>query len=1307
MSTLVLQAVDKVVGGVAGSAASLLGSAVSGLFGGSSGADRIRFTTGPRLTEMQGLASQEGAPIPRLYGRARLGGQVIWATRFEEVVTTTFGVERSSGRSGGKSMRRSATQTTVSTTYSYFANLAIGLCEGPIAYVRRVWADGREVDLTTFTMRLHQGSETQEPDPLILAKEGAGNAPAYRGLAYVVLERLPLAPYGNRVPQFSFEVVRPVGPLGPAIRSVCLIPGATEFGYDPGPVARILGLGKSVPENVHQFARTSDVLASLDALQALCPNLTHVSVVASWFGTDLRAGQCRIEPRVDLRAKATSGAQWSVAGLGRFTAAEVSRAGGAAAYGGTPSDDGLVRLIHELKARGLAVTLYPFVMMDIPAGNGLSDPWSGGEDQPAYPWRGRITCDPAPTRPDTVDGTGAAASQVAAFFGGAAAEDFSVFAGTVLYAGPAEWRFRRLALHYATLAVAAGGVDAFVVGSELIGLTRIRSAPGIYPAVEALQALAADLRGKLGPATKLVYAADWTEYGAHVLAGGEEVRFPLDPLFADPAIDAVGIDYYPPIADWRDGTSHLDAALSVSGTDLAYLRGRLGAGEAFDWSYADGAARESQARTPIADGAYGKPWMFRPKDLVGWWSNFHVERVGGVETGATAWQPWSKPIWLTEIGVPAVDKGANAPNIFPDPKSSEGGVPPFSSGARDDLIQARALEAILSRFDPALPGHEPEMNPAATAYAGRMVDASRVSVWCWDARPYPSFPDFGDVWADGPAWNTGHWLNGRLEGAPLGSLLDAVLADEGLAGTGEEGLDGFVDGYVVDRPMSAREILEPLTTLYGIGATAGPEGIVWRGPGGGPATPVATGDLAEEGGRTPVLSLTRAQETDLPAAIEIGFTDGDTEYGRAVAGSRRLVGTSRREVAIEAALVIPRGEAQRLADARLQAIWAGRETASFALSPRMLALEPGDVVALGEEARRLYRIERIAEGRARRVEARALEPAAAGHGRADPAAERRRPPPLAVGPPLAVLLDLPATGATPETLQHIAVAADPWPGRMAIYRAPPDGPAAFHRFVDVPAVIGRTLSAFGPGPVWRWDRRNMLEVELSAAGLSAIDEEAALAGGNLLAVLGPDGAAEIVSARDAELVGERRFRLATFLRGLGGTEHLAARSLAEDMTVVRLDGAPAPLAGARDEIGQSWVYRVGPAARDPADPAYVALAGTTSAYALAPLSPVQVRARRVAAGIALSWIRRTRIDGDGWGMADVPLGEETEAYEVEILAGGGLVRRVAAGEPALLYEAARETEDFGAPQSSLALRICQVSRIAGRGRAADLVVPVL
>ena len=83
-----------------------------------------------------------------------------------------------------------------------------------------------------MTIRVHRGTQDQAPDPLIAAKQGSGNAPAYRGLAYVVIDRLPIADYGNRLPQFQFEVLRPVGSLHKDVRAVTLIPGSTEYGLD-------------------------------------------------------------------------------------------------------------------------------------------------------------------------------------------------------------------------------------------------------------------------------------------------------------------------------------------------------------------------------------------------------------------------------------------------------------------------------------------------------------------------------------------------------------------------------------------------------------------------------------------------------------------------------------------------------------------------------------------------------------------------------------------------------------------------------------------------------------------------------------------------------------------------------------------------------------------------------------------------------------------------------------------------------------------------------------------------------------------
>src|SRR5690606_36842999 len=152
---------------------------------------------------------------------------------------------------------------------------------------------------------------------------------------------------------------------------------------------------------------------------------------------------CTIGPRVEAAGREVQGTEWSVAGLGRGDVPVVSSHDGGAAYGGTPSDAAVLAAIADLKARGLKVTLYPMVMMDIAQGNSLPDPY-GGTGQAAYPWRGRITCHPAPGQAGSPDQSAAAATQVTSFVAG----------------------YRQMVLHYAGLTVAAGGVDTLIIGSE-------------------------------------------------------------------------------------------------------------------------------------------------------------------------------------------------------------------------------------------------------------------------------------------------------------------------------------------------------------------------------------------------------------------------------------------------------------------------------------------------------------------------------------------------------------------------------------------------------------------------------------------------------------------------------------------------------------------------------------------------------------------------------------------------------------------------------------------------------------------------
>ncbi|MCJ2135355.1 glycoside hydrolase/phage tail family protein [Methylobacterium sp. J-026] len=1295
MATLILSsagaAVGTALGGPIGAVVgrtlgAVAGSALGGALFGSG--RHTRFVEGPRLADVAGLTSTEGDPIPRVYGRARIGGTLIWATRPLEVANTT--VARAGAPAKGLGGQR-----TVTTRYAYFANLAVGLCEGEIAYVRRIWADGKEIDQAGLTLRVHTGGPDQAPDPLIVAKEGAADAPAYRGLAYVVFEGLPLADFGNRVPQFAFEVIRPVNVLWRRIRAVELIPGASEFGLDPARVTVDLGFGRTEAANRHQLQRATDVLASLDALQALCPNLRRVAVVATWFGTDLRAGACRVVPKVEATQKRAVLEDWRVAGIPRASAEAVSLLpDGNPAYGGTPSDAGLTRLVAELVRRGLEVLLYPFVMMDVPAGNALPDPRVPGATQPPYPWRGRITCDPAPDLPGSPDGTAAADAQVAAFFAGG---------------------YNAEVLHYADLASrwAASGVRiaGFVIGSEYVGLTRVRGASG-YPAVQAFRALAAAVRERLGAGVALVYGADWTEYGAHIRDGGATIRFPLDDLFADPAIAAVGIDWYAPVSDWRDAPEHADLAVAGDIADRAYLKARGASGEGFDWYYADAEGRAAQDRRPITDGAAGKPWVYRAKDLVAWWSNPHVERDGGVETRTTAWVPGAKPIWLTEVGVPAVDKGTNGPNVFPDPKSVENAVPPESRGLRDELIQLRGLEAVIARFDPAVPGFREADNPVSPVYGGRMVDPAGIFVWAWDARPFPAFPTVRGVWADTGNWRIGHWITGRIEGCDLDLLVRAILADFGFDAAVSVEAAAYLDGYVVDRPLSARGALETLAQVYGLDVSAVAGTLRLRGPRRDRPVVLAEADLVRLAAEQPVLRQVRAEESALPRTMELGITESESaEYRRAAAAAVRPVGERRRETRIETAIVTRRETGDGLAEALLDRIIAARDSAVFTLSPRRVELEPGDLLAVpaavpgGTVLRRIDRIDDAPTGR--RIEASGVPPRAGpGRGLSRSPALTAVAPPAFPGAPLALALDLPVDRGSPTILQYLAVAAEPWPGAAAIWRAEGTGPLALQGVVDYPACLGRTLTALPAGPLWRIDRHRSLDVGLRRGGtLASIGEAAMLAGGNLFALIGPDGAVELLGAANAVLIGADTYRLSGLLRGLAGSEAAAGRASPAGTLIVRLDdGAVVPLVDRLDAVGRGFRYRIGPADRDPGDPAFTELAATAGLGALAPLRPVHLRARREAQGVRLSWIRRVRRDGDAWEPAEVPL-DEPERYAVTVFSiAGAPLRTLRAEAQTLLY--ADEAADFGGPQAVLDVAVAQIGAVAGPGPACRARIPV-
>lgn len=542
------------------------------------------------------------------------------------------------------------------------------------------------------------------------------------------------------------------------VQSVTLIPGSTEHGYGTTPVFKVtsyttpVARTRTLPLNQVAGEERTDFEVSLEELLVTFPDLRHVNLAVTWYGDDLRCGECTIRPKI-AEAPASNETftpyEWRVGNVTRASAQVVSQHNGSPAYAGTPSDRSVYEAIVLLRSKGIRVTLYPQIAMDIPASNSLPNPY-GGTGQPAYPWRGRITCHPAIGQPGTVDQTSAATGQMNAFFNipSVTAGAFSWNSGDlhVVYPG-SSWAYRHFIFHYATIAAAAGAND-LLIGGELVGMTRIRRENGVFTSVNHLRNIANDCRAIVGPDIKISYAADWSEY--HSYHDGDDVHFNMDTLWANENVDFIGISYKMPISDWRDGKTHLDwQAGYTSIYDLNYLKANIEGGELYNWRYPGNPARNNQNRTTITDSAHNKPWVFRLKDIRNWWKNDHHNRVAGVENlGSTMWVPQSKPIRFTDLVCPAVEKGTNRPDVAHDPKSSETSWPYFSNARPDAAIQRAHIEAHLSYW-------------RATNEEG-FLDLSSSSVGHWDARPYPAFPEFSDHYLDGNRYSRGYWLNGRM-----------------------------------------------------------------------------------------------------------------------------------------------------------------------------------------------------------------------------------------------------------------------------------------------------------------------------------------------------------------------------------------------------------------------------------------------------------------------------------------------------------------------------------------------------------------
>ena len=827
------------------------------------------------------------------------------------------------------------------------------------------------------------------------------------------------------------------------------------------------------------------------------------------------------------------------------------------------------------------------------------------------------------------------------FTGTVQPSDFTGWNGSqVPYSGPDEWSQRRMILHYAWLLkdIFTSG-DVFLVGSEMVGLSEDDNWGTL------LASIIADVRQILPAGVKISYASDWSEYKMPSLAS----------LW--PSADFIGIDNYLPITDWRDGDEVYEPQHFIDG---------ITSGEYWDYFYADDAGRLANDKRPITDP------QFRQKDIRYWRDNN---------------QP-GKEIYFTEFGCAAVDKGGNQPNTFFDPKSDESRFPYFSDGRRNDYVQRLYTEAMLTHF----------------AEDG-LVDPANMFVWTWDARPYPYFPSNTSIWDDGPNWERGHWLTGRLDSLSLDKVILAICEGSGLTEdqvdvTGVSSIFTLVRGVMWSDLNSNRDVLQNILTTFHVDSYESDGKLVFSPKSMSDEVVIDSEDYLVNDPTAQSFSRPKVQASDLPQSTIVEFVDEHRNYQIAAVSGRRINTASSNVDRFSSLSIISTDYAQSLADALTHEKWVARDTLTFSLPLGYKDLRCGNWFRDG----RRYKILQLTFGDQIDVEAMVFNEgvySTVEHATSTPIITS----PVSIGRSMLVAAEIPLAdeGIVNHWSPRILTRQEPWPGGVNLYLDDGSGGYTFNTRSTIPSILGELTEDLYSGPVSIWDHYNEMTVRLLDGNtLSSVSETSVLNGANTIAVQTTSGEWEIIQFVNATLNGDGTYTLSQLLRGQLGTEfYMGSPSVAGSKVFVVDYARMTQMSGTIGRLNLDVDARHGPIGFDVADARYTDTEITPRGVALRPYSPVHLSELYDGNDIILTWVRRTRFEGDGWD-GEVPLKEEFEQYSVDIFDGAAVVRTIQVDNATTLtYSEAQQIADFGAAQTSLTWRVYQISNNFGRGTQAD------
>jgi hypothetical protein len=496
-----------------------------------------------------------------------------------------------------------------------------------------------------------------------------------------------------------------------------------------------------------------------------------------------------------------------------------------------------------------------------------------------------------------------------------------------------------------------------------------------------------------------------------------------------------------------------------------------------------------------------------------------------------------------------------------------------------------------------------------------------------------------------------------------------------------------VDGFFLTTQTAARSGIEPLRTAYFFDATETGQTIKYVPRGGASVATITEDDLAarEYGSELPdVLTLTRAQEWDLPKAVHVTYASRNQDYQVGEQSATRTTVATQQQVKIELPMVLSDDKAKQTVETLMSNAWTGRTLGKFITTHKYAGIEPTDVVVVNGY---LVRITKKSEQGSLIFWECVTEDASVYTQTAAGVSSPVTPQTIDTLSPTALfIIDTPAL-IDSQNSSGIYLAGSGYPGfttwNGALVKRSPDGGSSY---LDLAALSGDVVwgAATNAMPDWHggnvFDESSLLNVRLVNDGmLETLSKTNVLNGGNAVAIRSGSDGWELAQYTSAFQEVDGSWTLTGWLRGRRGTEHMTAGHSSGDLVVFLNMSAVVKAALDVSDNGVERLYRATSlGSTSPGSP----FVFTYAANVLRPYAPSLVAGTLQPNGdFALTFVRRTRSGGAWMDYVDASMVEATEAYEVDILRLDGTVARTISGltSPAATYSAANQATDFTAP----------------------------